>query len=334
MLDTTVLGRTSLEVTRTGFGGIPIQRLGMDDAVSVITRALDKGVKLIDTARAYTDSELKIGAAIAGRKDRPVLVSKTYSRDADGARRDIDLSVKNLGTGYIDVYLLHNINSVELLDQVTGRDGAFEGILNRQADGVIGFNGISSHKPDIIHAALKKDLFDVVELPLNFIEQESLTVFKEAYRRDVGTIVMKPLAGGVLKPASAALKFVLSQSVVHCVIPGMQTINEVEENLSVKGSLSRDEFEKLLVEADRWGKKFCRKCEYCLPECPQGINITMILLFHIYFRMYGMTEWARNRYGALPVKAEACKECGKCQEKCPYNLPIIEMLKEAHCDMN
>ncbi len=331
-MEKVVLGKTGLEVTRIGFGGIPIQRLTVDEAVEVITKALDMGVGLIDTARVYTDSEIKIGAALAASGKKPVLVSKTYSRDAGGVRRDVGISAENLGVSHIHVYLMHNINSVELLEQVLQPGGAMEGLATCQAEGKIGFTGISSHKAEVIQAALEKDLFDVVEVPFNALEQNSQAALSFAHRNGIGTIVMKPLAGGVLKPASSAIKYVLSHP-VHCVIPGMQTLKEVEDNLSISTPLSEKELEKLLAEAEKWKGRFCRKCEYCLSECPHKINITLILLFHLYFKMYGLTKWARDRYGALPIRADICGECGRCEKKCPYELPIIEMLKEAHHDM-
>ena len=324
-----VLGRTGLEVTRIGFGGIPIQRRSVEDAVEVIRKALDMGVGIIDTARVYTDSEAKIGAAVRGRSERPVVVTKTYERGADAARRDVDVSLWNLGVPSIDVYLLHNVGSVEALDRVTSRGGALEGLSRAKSDGAIRFIGISGHNPSVLQEALARDLFDVVEVPLNAIEQDSLELIEQARERDVATIIMKPLAGGALKPAAAAIRFVLAHPVT-CVVPGMQTIAEVEENLGAEGELSRDEREGLLAEAAKWEGRFCRRCGYCSPECPNNMNIPGILVFASYSQRYGLTEWARERYAEMPVKADACEECGKCEEMCPYNLPIRELLKEAH----
>ena len=330
---TAILGRTGLRITRVGFGGIPIQRLTTEAAVEVVRKALDMGVGLIDTARVYTDSEQKIGLALRDREERPVLVTKTYGRDSDSARRDVDISLDRLGVSRLDVYLIHNVNTVELLDRVTSPGGALEGLERARRDGAVGAIGISSHKPPILKEALARDLFDVIEVPFNAIEQQALEVIHQARERNVGTLIMKPLAGGALKPAAAAVRFVLSHP-VSCVIPGMQTAAEVEENLSAEGELSAREREDLLAEARSWGKRFCRRCEYCLPECPNDINITLTLLFAAYSKRYGLKEWARERYAAMPVKADVCEECGKCEAKCPYGLPVIDMLREAHEELS
>ena len=305
----------------------------MEEAVPVLRRALDMGVGLIDTARVYTDSEEKIGAALHGRSDRPVLVSKTYSRDSEGARRDVETSLDVLGLSSVDVYLLHNINSVELLDEVLGNGGALQGLLRAVAEGAVGFVGISSHKPDVLKEALARNVFDVIEVPFNAIEQESLPVLEEAADRNVGSIVMKPLAGGALQCAGAALRFVLSHP-VSCVVPGMQTLQEVAEDLGAAGEMSEVEREEVLAEAEKWKGKFCRRCEYCRPACPNDLNIMMILLFDTYSRRYGMKKWAHERYATMDVRVDSCEQCGKCEERCPYDLPVREMLQAAHEELS
>lgn len=327
-METTQLGRTGLTVSRVGFGGIPIQRLNENDSIKVVQSALDHGCTLVDTARVYTDSEEKIGRALDGRDERPVLVSKTYSRDAQGAKDDVDISRRNLGMGCIDVYLTHNIGSQEELDEVLAPEGAVAGLWEKREEGVIDHLGISSHKPDVLQAALDRDVFSVIEVPFSAIETESRDVLERARGEGVGTIVMKPLAGGALDQATAALKFVLEHP-VDCVIPGMQTIEEVEENCAVSGALTDVERERLMAQANEWGDRFCRRCEYCLPVCPNDINITKILLFATYADRYGLTEWARERYDAMSVHADECDDCGLCEQRCPYDLPVREMLAEA-----
>jgi len=319
----TTLGRTGLEVTRIGFGGIPIQRLSLEEAVAVVRRALDMGVGLVDTARVYTDSEQKIGAALRGHANRPVLISKTYSRDADGARRDVETSLSKLGVQAVEVYLLHNVSTVELLDGVMGPGGALEGLRHAQREGLVGFVGISGHKPPVMKEALERDAFDVIEVPFSAVEQQFLPVIEEAARRNVGTVIMKPLGGGALRQAGAALRFVLSHP-VDCVA----------EDLTAEGRQSEEERQALLREAQGWQGRFCRRCEYCLSACPNGINITLILLFAAYSERYGLKDWARERYASLPVGAEACEKCGKCEERCPYELPIRELLEQAHRELS
>ncbi|MDP6439527.1 MAG: aldo/keto reductase [Candidatus Brocadiia bacterium] len=324
-----VLGRTGLEVTRIGFGGIPIQRLGMDEAVGVLRRALELGCGLIDSARGYSDSEEKIGAALRGRPERPVVATKTVSRDCDGARRDVDISLGNLGLESIDIYMLHNVTSIELLDQVMGDGGAEKGLEKARAEGLIGHIGISSHKTFVLEAAIEREAFGVIEFPFSAIEGQFLPVGEQAASRGVGTIAMKPLAGGALTSAPAAIRFVLGHP-VDCVIPGMQSLAEVEADLRASGPLSEEEREALNAEVQEWDGRFCRRCEYCLEVCPSNIDVTRVLIFASYAQRYGLSDWARQRYATMPVMADACEECGKCEERCPYSLPVREMLKEAH----
>ncbi|MBS3762772.1 MAG: aldo/keto reductase, partial [Planctomycetes bacterium] len=282
-----------------------------------------------DTARVYTDSERKVGAALAECPDPPVLVSKTYERGAEGARNDVDITLENLGVETIDVYLLHNVNSVALLDSILSPGGALEGLQAARDEGVIGHIGISSHKPEVLEEALAREAFEVIEAPFNAIEQQMLSVLEDARRRQVGSIIMKPLAGGALQNGDLALRFILEHP-VDCVIPGMQRIEEVEENFSIEGPLSDAERDTLLAEAHEWQGRFCRRCEYCLSACPEEINITGILLFATYSQRYGLTDWAQRRYSEMDIHADACRDCAKCEERCPYDLPIGEMLKEAH----
>lgn len=328
-MDSTTLGRTGLKVSRIGFGGIPIQRLTTDVAVRVVRYALKMGCSLIDTARVYTDSEKKIGAALAGLSDKPVVVSKTYSREAAAALQDIGISRENLGIDCIDVYLAHNVGSVEELTDVLGPDGALEGLRRARRRGWINHIGISSHKVRVLDAALDHEIFSVVEAPFNAVEDQFLPVLQKARNRNVGTIIMKPLAGGALENATSALKFILERR-VGCVVPGMQSRAEVQENTTISGRLSPSERSTLMSQVETLDERFCRRCEYCLPACPQDINITKILLFGSYSSRYGLVEWAQERYQDMDVPADSCVSCGRCEERCPYELPVQDMLQDAH----
>jgi hypothetical protein len=304
----------------------------MEQAVAVIRAALDLGVGLIDTARVYSDSEEKIGAALRGRPERPVVVTKTYERGSEGARCDVDRSLHKLGLSRVPLYLLHNIDSPETLDEVMGLGGALHGLRRALREGLVGSIGISSHKPEIIEEALRRDAFDAVEVPFSAVEKQFLPAIEQAAERNVGTLVMKPLAGGALRQASSALRYVLSHP-VSCVVPGMQSEAEVRENLAVQGPLSEEDWQALLKEAEQWRGRFCQRCEYCMPACPNDIKIPAILLFASYSARYGLKEWARERYASLAVQADACEDCAQCEERCPYDLPVRDMLEEAHAEL-
>ncbi|NLI70529.1 MAG: 4Fe-4S binding protein [Firmicutes bacterium] len=326
-----ILGKTGLKVSEIGFGGIPIQRATMSEAKKVILKSLDRGINFLDTARAYTDSEEKIGAALAGSgipRDNVIIASKSMNRDKKGFKEDVDLSLRLLRTDYLDLYQIHNVSNEKQLNAVLQPGGALDGIKEAQREGKVRFIGLTSHLPTLAVKALKTENFDTIQFPFNIVEQEANDLLLPLSRKkEIGTIIMKPLCGGALTLKKTALQYLLGFP-VSVVIPGMQSIDEVIENTSISGlPPDKEALDRLREEANKLGSRFCRRCEYCLP-CPQGVNISFIFLMFGYWKRYGLKEWARNRYDSLSVKASDCIECGECEEKCPYNLPIREMLKE------
>lgn len=327
-----MLGKTGLQVTVLGFGGIPIQRLSPEEAQKVIRTALDNGINYIDTARSYTDSEPKIGLAIKGKRDRLILASKSMARSADKMAAEVDKSLQELGVDYIDLYQCHNVRTGDDLEKVTGPGGAVEALQDAQRAGKIGHIGITGHQLDILTEALKTDLFSTVMAPYNFIEPEPEEVLLPlARQKNIGVIAMKPLGGGSFSWPAAALKYLFSRQ-VSTVIPGVDSIQQVEENVRTAlsgGVLTPEEQAYLDKETKEVGSRFCRRCDYCKP-CPQNVDISNNFLFDAYYTRYDMKEWAIKRYNALSVKADACVECGACETRCPYNLPIRDMLKQVH----
>lgn len=325
------LGKTEWSVSLVGMGGIPIQNISFEEAEKVLHAALEAGINFFDTARAYTDSEEKMGRVFGSYRERQkvYIATKSPALTKEGILEDIELSLKNLQVDYIDLYQLHNVKEQEALDKVLGPQGAVEGLLEAQKKGLIKHLGITGHVPEILIKALKTGLFYTVQFPFNAVETEALKeLLPLAQELDVGTIVMKPLAGGALSDPEIALRF-LFEHPVSTVIPGMNSLEQVAQNTSIAfKELTAAEREKLQQEVDSLGKSFCRRCEYCLP-CPQNINIPNIFLLDGYYTRYGLEDWAIKRYAALEKKAMDCAQCGLCEERCPYNLPIREMLKEA-----
>lgn len=328
------LGTTGLNVSRIGFGGIPVQRISRGDAVRLIRAAFDEGINFFDTSRVYTDSEVKMGEAFEGIRDRVVIATKSYNRSADGIYKDIGVSLKKLRTDWIDLYQLHNVSSPEIMEKIFDeKKGALKGLIRAKENGLIRHIGITSHKLKILESALAKYPFETVQFPFNFIEREAENFIKACAGRNVATIIMKPLAGGSLIPASSALSYVLSHDIT-CAIPGMQSQKELVENVNGFETVSDKDREKLEKLADNLDKHFCRRCEYCLSGCPEGINITAVLLLHLYYKNYGLRDWAIKRYASLKPDASVCRNCGLCEKACPYELSICEMLNEAHHDLS
>ena len=324
------LGRTGLTVSVIGFGGIPIQRVAVDDAVRIIRRALELGVNFIDTARVYTDSELKIGLAVKDHRGKCIIASKSRALTKLEMMGDIKSSLRDLCVNQIDLYQLHNVSDFETYNRMLQPDGAITALKEAQETGIIKYIGITSHVPDLLKKVIPSGLFDTVQFPFNPLETASVELIKIAGEHDVGTIIMKPLAGGAFYNAGAALKWVLQHD-VSVIIPGMDDIRQVEYNTSLPGaSLTDDEVKALKQEIAVIDKQICRRCEYCQP-CPQGIKIPVILLLDAYYQRYGLPGWARERYKSLvDVTPENCSDCGICEERCPYKLPIRKLIREAH----
>lgn len=326
------LGKTGLQVFPIGFGGIPIQRHETKKAAEVVREALNKGINFIDTARAYSDSEEKIGKALADFDKNVYLATKTPQESKKGALQDVDISLNKLGVNQIDIYQLHGVNDKENLKNVMAEDGALAGLKEAKKEGKIKHIGITGHNNDILLKALKTGEFATVQFCYNYIENEcEEQLINYCQKEDIGMIAMKPLAGGRLSNPSAALKYVLqTQGVVPD--PGMETKEEVNENIEIaKGTLQLNKKEKNIISKDkeRLGTQFCRRCDYCQP-CPENISISTVLRAESFINRMPEEQvkdpegWIRQAFN----QAENCTTCRQCVERCPYNLPIPELIKE------
>jgi len=316
-----------LQVSEIGFGGIPIQQISLNRAVEVVEMALDLGINYVDTARAYTDSEKKIGKAIKSRRDECYLATKTVERTKEKVRKDLETSLKMLGVSRIDIYQLHNVSDEETLKQIQGPEGALEVVKKAKNEGKINCIGITGHRTDILVRAIKTNEFDLVLMPFNYVETESVTeLIPLAKKLNIGITAMKPLGGGRLTNASAALRFILNYP-VSTVVTGMISVREVKENVSIAENmvpLSSAELEKLATQAAEIGKTFCRSCYYCQP-CPKGIESPVIIKMRSTIKRFGIARYIKMASSALD-KYEDCIQCRECEKKCPYKLPILELM--------
>jgi uncharacterized protein len=329
-----ILGKTGLNVSEIGFGGIPIQRVPEDKTYVLIKECIDSGINFFDTARVYTDSEEKIGKAIndIGR-EKAIIASKAKVYTATEMKTELLKSLKKLNTNYIDLYQIHAVGSTGQLDTIFSDTGALSYLKKAKLKGLIHHIGITGHKPLILEKAVESGEFETVQFPFNYIEYKSfLKLLNTSCSMGVGTIIMKPLAGGALKNIESALRFILSYP-ISVVIPGMDSVGQVRQNAMVMGKgryFSDTDKATLKKEKQDIGKEFCRQCQYCMP-CPKGIDISSILCLDAYNERYGLVEWAKKRYKhAIMHKADLCIDCGLCEIKCPYELPIRKKLKKAH----
>ena len=328
-----ILGKTGLKISRLGFGGIPIQRIDAAGTRKLMLQMKEAGINYIDTARGYTVSEAYLGEALEGIRDDFIIATKSMARTKETMAADIEISLKNLRTNYIDLYQVHNPNMAQL-EQVTAPGGALEALLEAKNAGKIGHIGLTAHAIEVFEKALELPWVETIMFPYNIVESQGEELIKACMEKNIGFIVMKPLAGGAIEDATLAIRYCLNNPAVTVVIPGMAEEKELQQNLSAANDASplcEEELAKIESIRKQLGTQFCRRCNYCQP-CVKGINISGCFLFHGYLDRYGLADWAKGRYATLPVKASACIECGACENRCPYNLPIRMMLKKVAKD--
>jgi predicted aldo/keto reductase-like oxidoreductase len=346
-----LLGRTGLEVSRLGYGAIKLPGVSEEEAVALVNRAIDLGVNFIDTARCYGDSEAKLGRAMAKRRDEVVLASKVIRGSRQEAEEDIATSLKMLQTDWIDLYQIHDVSMRQKYERVTGPGGALEALRAARDKRQVRFIGVSGHNLDVLLEAAETGWFDTIQVAYNLANTAPAErLLPRARELDIGIINMKPLGGGNLpKPvdlagkdgaeyqvtAAACLRFIMTNPDVTVVIPGMRAMREVEENVSTAERfvpMTAEEARRLTEMASSLGKGFCQACDYCQP-CEAEISISGILRT-LGFRKRFQGDWdfqyrMRRQYAAFKKTADDCLDCGKCEERCPFKLPIREMLREA-----
>ena len=324
------LGKTEMMVSKLGFGGIPIQRLDENKAVAVVKKCLDLKVTYLDTASGYTTSEERIGKAISGRREQLILATKTHALTSEGVESDLELSLKRLNVESIDLYQFHGVSNFNALETVLDPKGPLAVLEKAKRAGTIKHIGITSHSMDVSKEAVKTDRFETIMFPFNFIVKEAADELLPLCREhDVGFIAMKPLAGGMLENTVIAFKY-LFQFPDIVPIPGIQEVREIEEiDQVLNGSWEMTEAEKQEMQRmrDELGTRFCRRCQYCQP-CPEEIPITGVMTIRSFSKRGPLERLFSGRNAEAMEKAVNCTQCGKCEEKCPYHLPIREMITE------
>lgn len=330
-MDTIRLGRTKMMVTKLGFGGIPIQRVSEDEAIAVVKKCLDIGIRYFDTANGYTTSEGRIGKAINGqRREELIIATKSNSRTREGVEGHIQLSLKRLGVDYIDLYQLHNVSDFKNLEMVLDTKGPMAAVEEALGKGIVKHIGVTSHNMDVAKELVKTDRFETIMFPFNFITcepaDELLPLAKE---HDVGFIAMKPLAGGRLDNISVAFKY-LRQFPDVLPIPGIHAPHEIEEIVQVMerpAEMTEEEKYEMQQLKHELGNRFCRRCDYCQP-CSVGIRISEVMNSPSLVKRVPPERIFTGIVAEILEKASDCSECGDCETRCPYHLPIREMMAQ------
>ena len=323
------LGRTNLFVTKLGWGGIPIQRVSEPEAVSVIKAVVEMGVDLLDTARGYTNSEHRIGLALQ-EVNKPVILSSKSHVKTEKICDEVHISLRQMKVKKIHIYHLHAVSTFKDYEKVMGPRGAYEGLKRMRDEGLIDYIGISSHNLDVLERALEDGYFDVIMACYSFLEPDAAKkIFPLAKAKDVGIITMKPFSGGVIEEAGPALKFVLATPDL-VPIPGSETLEKAKENWEIfmkGGSLTRKDKERIETLRKEWDQQFCRRCDYCQP-CSEKISIQQMLGLKSIIKRFGSQAQEFDWVIGLIEKARSCSECGDCLSRCPYQLPIPELIKK------
>lgn len=324
------LGSTGFRVSEIGFGGIPLIRLDRQQAVRVVRHAVDRGVTLFDTANMYLDSEEKLGEALGGGlRHQVVLATKTAQRAAGPALEHLEQSLKALRTDYVDIYQFHQVSREAELEALLAPGGAYDALVRAKDDGKIRRLGVSSHSLSMAVKLVESGLFSTIQFPLNFIETDALKeLAPKTQANGMGYLAMKPFAGGMIDSAATAFAFLRQHP--QCIpLPGFDSVEGVDEVLDL---YQRENVVDETVQAemaryrDELGGRFCRRCEYCQP-CPHGVLITPAMMYKVL--AIRMSPGTAARFAAKNMESvRLCEDCGQCLEKCPYGLPIPDMLRE------
>lgn len=337
------LGRTGVQVSEIGMGGIPIIRLeDLDLTDEIINHALDCGITYFDNAEAYPTSEMKYGRVMKHRRSEAFLATKTTARDRDGALAHLEGSLNALQTDVIDLWQLHDISTEERWDAVMAPDGALKAAQEAREQGMIRFIGVSGHNDGMLLRAIETGEFDSILCVYNLaIHSTGERLLPRAAELNIGVAIMKPLSGGIFfrreetaVPPDKAWHFVLERPEVSVGLAGANCLRDIDQAVAASESfqpLTGDERAALIAKAGYLGDDVCRNCGYCLKECPQGLDIPTLMRLHDEGRLFAY-EWPRfaKTYVEMQVRGDACLECKKCEEICPFDLPIVERIQKTH----
>lgn len=323
-----LLGNTGIICKQNGFGALPIQRVDLDTAVQLLQKAYHGGINFFDTARAYSDSEEKIGVAFQDiPRDQLIIATKTGAKTPEQFWKDLDTSLKLLKTDYIDIYQFH---LAEQAYAPNDGSGMYECMLEAKKQGKIKHIGITAHKLQVAYDAIECGLYETLQFPLSYLSSEKeINLVKECKKHYMGYIAMKSLAGGLIHNSKAAMAF-MNQFDNVMPIWGIQKESELDEWLSyMKNTPTLDHEIREFIEKEKneLAHDFCRGCGYCMP-CPVGITINQCARMSLMIRRSPSASWLNEHWQEEMKKIENCLNCKKCMTKCPYELNIPELLKK------
>jgi len=325
------LGSTGICVNKNGFGALPIQRISKDAAVSLVRRAYDGGMRFFDTARFYTDSEEKLGEAFAGIRGQIFLATKTAALTEEEFWKDLEVSLGNLKTEYVDLYQFHN---PPFCPRPGDGSGLYEAMRKAKEQGKVRHIGITNHRLQVAHEAIDSGLYETLQFPFCYLSTEhELELVEKCRAANMGFLAMKGLSGGRLKNSAGAYAY-MSQFEHVLPIWGIQRENELDEFLSyIKNPPEMTEEMRAVIEKDKeeLGSDFCRACGYCMP-CPVGIEINTCARMSQLIRRSPSHLQLTPEVQEKMKKVEECRHCGACKKKCPFGLDTPALLEKNYRD--
>lgn len=326
-MNTVTLGKTGITTNRNAFGALPIQRISTEAAVNLLRKAYEGGMTFFDTARAYSDSENKLGLAFEGIRSNVYIATKTGATTVDGFWKDLETSLSLLRTDYIDVYQFHNI---PFCPKPGDKSGLYEAMLEAKKKGMIRHIGITNHRPAVAREAVESGLYETLQFPFCYLATDTDKELVELCRdKEVGFIAMKSMSGGLITNATAAYAFAAQYDNV-LPIWGIQRESELDEFLSfITNPPSMNDEIKSIIDKDllELAGDFCRGCGYCMP-CPAGIEINNMARMSLLLRRSPYQKLLEEETQKKMAQIENCLNCGQCRNKCPYNLDTPTLLKK------
>lgn len=325
------LGKTGITVNRNAFGALPIQRIGMEAAVKILKKAYEGGITFFDSARAYSDSEEKIGQAFGGLREKVFIATKTKANTPEEFWEDLNISLSMLKTDYIDIYQFHN---PKVCYKPGDGTGMYECMLEAKKQGKIRYIGLSNHRLGVAHECIDSGLYDTLQFPFSYLSSgKDIELVSKCKKENMGFIAMKALAGGLITNSESAYAF-MTQFDNVLPIWGIQLEKELNEFLSyidnppqltnkIRAAIGDD-------KKDLTGD-FCRGCGYCMP-CSQGIEINICARMSLFLRRSPSKDWLTPTVQEKMKKIEECIDCGKCETLCPYGLETSKLLKKNYED--
>ena len=325
------LGKTGITVEKNAFGALPVQRIDRQEAVRLLRRAYDGGITFFDTARWYTDSEEKVGEAFAGMREKVYIATKTGALNAADFQKDLETSLRNLRTDYIDIYQFHN---PAFCPRPEDGSGLYEAMLKARDQGKVRHIGITNHRLNVAREAVESGLYETLQFPFCYLAAEQdMELVKKTAEADMGFIAMKALSGGLITNSAAAYAY-LAQYENVLPIWGIQRESELDEFLSYIGQppVMDGELEAVIArDRQELQGDFCRGCGYCMP-CPVGIEINNMARMSLMIRRAPSEAQLTPEMQEKMHKIKECLHCGKCRSKCPYGLDTPALLAKNYQD--